>query len=251
MAIRLKCPKCGTIVKPGNRPAGAVASCPNCRSPMRVPEIKWKGETDTDPAAKAVTVDEVETVDTTPRFSDFIPSDPRVRKAIGVILAATCLGLFGGWIYRNVRIKLPVITIDRDQLAVIGQAVSYGALALALIYIVCVWPVQYATKISRKLGPTRKPVGYAVVGAVSWGIIAVLAAIPISQYIPVFGDFVDKAMAQPWSPARLSGVTIHMFVFGLLGILFGALGGAISGMIATPQPAPEGSIRIDTQDAPH
>lgn len=42
MAIRLKCPNCGMIVKPGNRPAGAVAACPKCRSKMRVPAIPEK-----------------------------------------------------------------------------------------------------------------------------------------------------------------------------------------------------------------
>ncbi|MCC7419849.1 MAG: hypothetical protein IT428_06195 [Planctomycetaceae bacterium] len=250
MAIRLKCPTCGTIVKPGNRPAGSVAACPNCRSPMRVPAMP-SAPADTDPAAKAVTIEEVDTVDNTPRFSDFIPTNPHVRQGILIALATAAMGFAGWWVFQLVRANWPLFTIDPATMTIIGEGITAAVVGLALIYFVCFWPVKQALKVSRKLGPERKPVGHAVVGGVSWGIIFVILSIPISQFVPVFGGVMEKAMAKPLSPARLAGIPIHVFVFGLLGILFGALGGAVSGMIATPKPPTPVPQESDTRERDH
>jgi hypothetical protein len=39
----------------------------------------------------------------------------------------------------------------------------------------------------------------------------------------VFGGILEKVLGQPWSPARKSLIPIHVFAFGLVGILLGGL----------------------------
>ena len=46
-------------------------------------------------------------------------------------------------------------------------------------------------------------------------------AIPVSQHVPVFGTW--EKLGEPWSPARLSLIPIHLFAFGLAGVLLGGL----------------------------
>jgi hypothetical protein len=48
----------------------------------------------------------------------------------------------------------------------------------------------------------------------------------------VFGGFIELNLAEPWSPARLNLIPIHLFVFGLVGLFLGAGGGLFLGIAA-------------------
>lgn len=68
--------------------------------------------------------------------------------------------------------------------------------------------------------PTKIIILWAAIGA---GACAALGLF-MSQFMPVFGGFLELNLAQPFSPARLALIPIHLFAFGLLG---GVLGGGI------------------------
>lgn len=61
--------------------------------------------------------------------------------------------------------------------------------------------------------------------AIFWGLAGavVLGSVGLfmSQFYPVFGGVIEKALAKPFSPARLSLIPIHLFAFGLAGTALG------------------------------
>jgi predicted Zn finger-like uncharacterized protein len=68
-------------------------------------------------------------------------------------------------------------------------------------------------------------VGSVILGGLVGGATMCFPALVLSQYWPVFGGVLERGLAVPWSPARISLIPIHLFVFGLVGCLFGgALG---------------------------
>lgn len=73
-------------------------------------------------------------------------------------------------------------------------------------------------------------------GAVGAGVLGGLG-LAFSQYWPLFGGLLEKALAQPWSPARLSLIPIHVIAGGLLGAMGGVLLGIVRGITreVTPQ----------------
>ena len=75
----------------------------------------------------------------------------------------------------------------------------------------------------------------SIVGAAFVGIIFVFIGILLSQFAPVFGGFLEKSLAQPFSPARLSLIPVHVFVFGIVGIVFGGALGSLIGFAQVRQ----------------
>jgi hypothetical protein len=53
----------------------------------------------------------------------------------------------------------------------------------------------------------------------------------LSQHRPVFGGFLELNLAEPWSPARINLIPIHLLAFGLIGILLGAVFGFALGLL--------------------
>jgi len=66
----------------------------------------------------------------------------------------------------------------------------------------------------------------AIIGGGITAGIAAFAGVVSSQYFPVFGHILLKTWAVPWSQARLDGIPIHLFAFGTVGLVVGALGSA-------------------------
>lgn len=66
------------------------------------------------------------------------------------------------------------------------------------------------------------PAGVAVAwGAVLAGVAGSVGAL-MSQFAPVFGGPIEKYLARPLSPVRLSEMPIHTLAFGLAGLVIGA-----------------------------
>ena len=49
-----------------------------------------------------------------------------------------------------------------------------------------------------------------------------------SQYWPVFGGFLGRSMAKPWSPARIDLIPIQLFGFCVAGFVIGGAVGLLS-----------------------
>src|SRR5262249_12584546 len=67
-------------------------------------------------------------------------------------------------------------------------------------------------------------------GAIGFGI-GVAGGLWMSQYMPLFGDWLSIHFAQPWSPARMNYIPIHVLVCGVLG----AVGLAAFGWVSNRQ----------------
>lgn len=81
-------------------------------------------------------------------------------------------------------------------------------------------PNQSRTKRSRTIVLTSIVSGFATASALAF------VGVALSQYWPVFGGTLERGMAQPWSPARVGLIPIHVFVFALVGVVAGSLLGA-------------------------
>ncbi|HEY1601737.1 MAG TPA: hypothetical protein VGG64_19205 [Pirellulales bacterium] len=62
-----------------------------------------------------------------------------------------------------------------------------------------------------------------VMGAFMGAIVLGCSGLLSSQYVPVFGGFLERTLAEPFSPARLSIIPVHLFVFVPLGALCGGI----------------------------
>jgi hypothetical protein len=60
-----------------------------------------------------------------------------------------------------------------------------------------------------------------LIGALSGGGLLAFIGLLLSQYWPVFGGALERALAEPWSPARISLIPIHLFAFTIVGVLGG------------------------------
>lgn len=56
-------------------------------------------------------------------------------------------------------------------------------------------------------------------GALFMALLGLLS----SQYFPVFGGILEKGIATPWSPARLTLIPVHLFAFSIVGAFFGGV----------------------------
>ncbi|MDE2097166.1 MAG: hypothetical protein KGL39_07960 [Patescibacteria group bacterium] len=67
----------------------------------------------------------------------------------------------------------------------------------------------------------------------AWGALGAVAAslvgLASSQYFPVFGGIIEKGLATPWSPPRMSLIPIHLFGFSIVGAFFGGAFGYVTG----------------------
>jgi uncharacterized membrane protein len=81
---------------------------------------------------------------------------------------------------------------------------------------------------------TGAPIGAvlgAAIGAVVGVIVLGVVGLILSQYSPVFGGFIELNLAQPWSPARMNLIPVHLFVFGITGLVLGAGAGFLLGLL--------------------
>lgn len=67
-------------------------------------------------------------------------------------------------------------------------------------------------------------------GSVIGPVVMIFPAVFLSQYFPVFGGILEKALAEPWSPARLSLIPVHLFGFGFVGLILGVMVGIVGGL---------------------
>ena len=81
------------------------------------------------------------------------------------------------------------------------------------------------TLISILAGAPAGAIAGAAVGLMGFGFVGLI----LSQYWPVFGGFLELNFAQPWSPARINLIPVHLFAFGIAGILLGAGAGFLFG----------------------
>jgi uncharacterized membrane protein YeaQ/YmgE (transglycosylase-associated protein family) len=68
------------------------------------------------------------------------------------------------------------------------------------------------------------------IGALVGTCICAAIGLHSSQYWPVFGGFIEKSLAEPWSPARESLIPEHLLAFGLLGGILCGMAGACFGL---------------------
>lgn len=92
-------------------------------------------------------------------------------------------------------------------------------------------PQTFEVPVPMKRSKPKESRSAAVmVSAITFGLIAgvslAFVGVLLSQYWPVFGGLLDKALAKPWSPARVSLIPIHVFAFSLSGVALGAALGA-------------------------
>ncbi len=88
----------------------------------------------------------------------------------------------------------------------------------------------YPTRRRRRrdrLGRAVSPAVPTLIGAVLGTAVMVPPAVFLSQYWPVFGGILEKALAEPWSPARISLIPIHVFAFGFVGVVLGGAAGLL------------------------
>lgn len=93
----------------------------------------------------------------------------------------------------------------------------------------------------RANGAVPPPVRWGAIGAAAGAAIS----LPVSQFTPVFGGIL-AAIGDPFTPARLSQIPIHLFGFGLTGLalgvgayfLWGAYGMADRRPVAVDRPDP-------------
>lgn len=95
----------------------------------------------------------------------------------------------------------------------------------------------------RKSQPPRSLVTWCIFGGLLGAAAASPIAVLLSQLAPVFGGILERSWAQPFSPARLGLIPIHLFAFGVVGIAIGVgLGAALATMnrppsnVVTPPP---------------
>ncbi|MBY0523424.1 MAG: hypothetical protein K2R98_08490 [Gemmataceae bacterium] len=73
--------------------------------------------------------------------------------------------------------------------------------------------------------PRKSPAAAALRFGIWGAIISAPAAILSSQFFPVFANMLERALADPFSPARLSLIPIHLFAFSTVGFLLGCVVG--------------------------
>lgn len=71
------------------------------------------------------------------------------------------------------------------------------------------------------------PAGVAVAWGAALGGVAGSVGALMSQFAPVFGGPIEKYLARPLSPVRLSEMPVHTLAFGLVGLVIGAGLGAL------------------------
>ena len=81
-------------------------------------------------------------------------------------------------------------------------------------------PRSYTHRTKAKsFGGTTAMILFPLLGAA----VAVIPAILLSQHAPVFGGFIERGLAEPWSEARLSLMPVHLFAFCLAGAFVGLI----------------------------
>lgn len=78
-----------------------------------------------------------------------------------------------------------------------------------------------------KSGAVRSPILPTLLGAALGAVVMTPPAVFLSQYWPVFGGVLEKALAAPWSPARVSLIPIHLLAFWLVGVVLGGAAGLL------------------------
>lgn len=94
-------------------------------------------------------------------------------------------------------------------------------------------PDRPRTTIRRRHHDDNKWLVFILVGAAVGAAGFIFIGLLSSQFAPVFGGFMEKSLAVPFSPARLSLIPVHVFVFAIVGTV---LGGAFGALICSAQP---------------
>jgi len=69
-----------------------------------------------------------------------------------------------------------------------------------------------------------------VLSGITGAVLLAVVGLVSSQYFPVFGGIIEKALATPWSQVRLTLIPAHVFIFAVVGAFFGgAIGFQSSG----------------------
>jgi hypothetical protein len=89
---------------------------------------------------------------------------------------------------------------------------------------------------ARKPQPARSVVTWCIFGGLLGAGATVPIALLLSQFAPVFGGFLERNLAHPFSPARLGLIPVHLFAFGVVGVAIGAGIGAALANISRPAP---------------
>ncbi len=89
----------------------------------------------------------------------------------------------------------------------------------------------YASEVDDPAAVRERLIKGGLVGAFVGSLVFAGIGIFLSQYWPVFGDFLEKSLAQPWSPARESLIPIHVFVFSIVGFVLGGILGAANDVL--------------------
>lgn len=218
--IAFECPKCNTSLTAPDQMAGRASDCA-CGAhfvipfpePPRVIEYRAKPRAHED--------------------EEPIPyrSRRRARKPLpGVIpvvgmLTALMLLIASSVCWEHLR------ELRRDSreygLGQTGEFRKYRAMArITLIGAVGTWSVAMLM-VAGRARRDAPVVSWGAIGALFGGIIA----IPVSQFMPFVGDWLAR-LAEPWSPARLSTIGVHCFIFVACGAV---AAGAIAAFNTAPQ----------------
>jgi len=69
----------------------------------------------------------------------------------------------------------------------------------------------------------------AIIGGVIGLVAGMFFGLLSSQFFPMFAGVLERNLAQPFSPARLGLIPIHLFLLGLIGSVIGAVVGVVAG----------------------
>lgn len=83
---------------------------------------------------------------------------------------------------------------------------------------------HYRRRLVRRSNAGPRAVSCGIFGA----IVMAGVGLGLSQYFPVFGSLLERNIAEPWSPARMGLIPLHVLVFACLGAFFGGLAGYLS-----------------------
>jgi hypothetical protein len=199
MPISLQCPSCGKKLKAPDQAAGKTLSCPNCQGKINIPM-----ETIRLPATSARKGP--------PPLPPVLPSE--IEYDGEITEAYEPEDQESG--------PKPIRRREKDCLSC-GEAVAEKAR-------VCKHcgadpdeePMPKSGKNARQSGKGPSTFHSKIIrGALMCGFLFACLGFLLSQYYPVFGGILEKAVGEPWSPARKSLIPIHLFVFGLIGLLIG------------------------------
>lgn len=73
----------------------------------------------------------------------------------------------------------------------------------------------------------------AAIGAVAGLACGVVIGVWLSQYHPIFGGL--AVMGQPWSPARMSLIGVHVITLGVISTIAGTGIGVLLGVSMSPR----------------